>query len=200
MLSANELKVWKRFIIDWQPYEVVSYAQKVMWRWGSIINIKAKNLITWSNIPKTLSDKDQFEVTQILANIDCFDFNIFELDKILQNRILYYLANSIFISMEIDYLLQSDKWISFITAIIKGYGRDTIRYHNDIHAANVFQTSYALLKKGDLKNKLKLTDLDVFSFLLATICHDFKHTGFSNNYLINLKHSIAITYNGKILY
>jgi len=153
-----------------------------------------------TSVTKTLSDKDQFEVTQILANIDCFDFNIFELDKILQNRILYYLANSIFISMEIDYLLQSDKWISFITAIIKGYGRDTIRYHNDIHAANVFQTSYALLKKGDLKNKLKLTDLDVFSFLLATICHDFKHTGFSNNYLINLKHSIAITYNGKILY
>jgi len=50
-----------------------------------------------TSVTKTLSDKDQFEVTQILANIDCFDFNIFELDKILQNRILYYLANSIFI-------------------------------------------------------------------------------------------------------
>lgn len=68
MLSANELKVWKKFIIDGQPYEIISYAQKVMWRWGSIINIKAKNLITWANIPKTLSDKDLFEPADITTS------------------------------------------------------------------------------------------------------------------------------------
>ena len=51
--------------MDDQPYQVVSYAQKVMGRGGSIINIKAKNLITGGNIPKTFSDKDRFEPADI---------------------------------------------------------------------------------------------------------------------------------------
>lgn len=68
MYSWNDLKVWRKFIMDWQPYEVISYAQKVMGRWGSIINIKAKNLITGSNIPKTFSDNDKFEPADITIN------------------------------------------------------------------------------------------------------------------------------------
>lgn len=65
MYNWNELKVGKRFIMDDEPYEVVSYAQKVMWRWWSIINIKAKNLLTWANVPKTFSDKDNFAPADI---------------------------------------------------------------------------------------------------------------------------------------
>lgn len=68
MYNANELKVWKKFIMEWQPYEVVSYAQKVMGRGGSIINIKAKNLLTGWNIPKTFSDSDKFEPADISYN------------------------------------------------------------------------------------------------------------------------------------
>jgi elongation factor P len=54
--------------MDNAPYEVVSYAQKVMWRGGSIINIKAKNLLTWANIPKTFSDHDKFPPADISNN------------------------------------------------------------------------------------------------------------------------------------
>lgn len=68
MYSWNELKVWVKFIMDWSPYEVVSYSQKVMWRGGSIINIKAKNLLNGSNIPKTFSDNDKFESADITYN------------------------------------------------------------------------------------------------------------------------------------
>ncbi len=68
MYNWNDLKVGKKFIMDNAPYEVVSYAQKVMGRWGSIINIKAKNLITGANIPKTLSDKDRFKPADIVTN------------------------------------------------------------------------------------------------------------------------------------
>lgn len=54
--------------MDSDPYEVTSYAQKVMWRGWSIINIKAKNLISGANIPLTLSDKDKFEPAEISTN------------------------------------------------------------------------------------------------------------------------------------
>ncbi len=78
MLSANELKVWKKFVMDWDPYETISYSQKVVWRWGSIINIKAKNLITWATIPKTFSDHDKFEEADISTNTYEYLYNDWE--------------------------------------------------------------------------------------------------------------------------
>ena len=68
MYNASNLKVWKKIIMDDIPYEIISYAQKVMGRWGSIINIKAKNLLTWTNIPKTFSDHDKFAKADITIN------------------------------------------------------------------------------------------------------------------------------------
>ena len=68
MYNASDLKIGKKFIMDNAPYEVVSYTQKVMGRGGSIINIKAKNLLTWSNIPKTFSDHDRFPPADITTN------------------------------------------------------------------------------------------------------------------------------------
>ncbi len=78
MYSWNDLKVGKKFIMDGYPYEIMSYAQKVMGRWGSIINIKAKNLVTWANIPKTLSDKDSFEPADISTNEYDYLYNDWE--------------------------------------------------------------------------------------------------------------------------
>jgi elongation factor P len=78
MYNWNDLKVWKKFIMDNQPYEVLSYAQKVMWRWWSIINIKARNLITWANIPKTISDSDKFSPADIITNEYDYLYNDWE--------------------------------------------------------------------------------------------------------------------------
>ena len=86
MYNWNDLKVWKKFIMDWQPYEVLSYAQKVMGRWGSIINIKAKNLITGSNIPKTFSDNDKFEPA---------DITVSNYDYLYNDQENYYFMNQI---------------------------------------------------------------------------------------------------------
>jgi elongation factor P len=52
--------------MEGEPYEVTSYAQKVMWRWGSIINVKAKNLISGWTVPRTFSDHDKFEEADIM--------------------------------------------------------------------------------------------------------------------------------------
>lgn len=78
MYNASELKIWKKFLMDDQPYEVVAYSQKVVWRWWSIINIKAKNLLTWSNIPKSFSDKDNFAPADITVNSYDYLYNDWE--------------------------------------------------------------------------------------------------------------------------
>ena len=65
MYNGNDLKVGKKFIMDGMPFEVMSYAQKVMGRGWSIINIKAKNLVNGGTIPKTISDTDKFAPADI---------------------------------------------------------------------------------------------------------------------------------------
>lgn len=65
MHNASDLKVWKKFLIDNDPYEVLNYAQKVVWRGGSIITIKCKNLLSWNILTKTFSDKDNFPPADI---------------------------------------------------------------------------------------------------------------------------------------
>lgn len=68
MYNGNDLKVGKKFIMDDMPFEIMSYAQKVMGRWGSIINIKAKNLLNGGTISKTISDTDKFSPADITMN------------------------------------------------------------------------------------------------------------------------------------
>ena len=85
MYNASDLKVGKKFIMNEQPYQVVSYAQKVMWRGGSIINIKAKNLLTWANIPKTFSDHDRFPPADITNT---------EYDYLYNDGVNYFFMNN----------------------------------------------------------------------------------------------------------
>ena len=76
MYSSSKIKVGKKFIMDDQPYETVSYAQKVMGRGGSIINVKAKNLLTGSTVTKTFSDHDKFEEADISVNSYDYLYNL----------------------------------------------------------------------------------------------------------------------------
>lgn len=68
MYNASDLKVGKKFLMDEMPFEVMSYAQKVVGRGGSIITVKCKNLLTGGTIPKTFSDKDNFPPADIVTN------------------------------------------------------------------------------------------------------------------------------------
>ncbi|MCP4522847.1 MAG: elongation factor P [Candidatus Gracilibacteria bacterium] len=86
MYNASDLKVGKKFVMDNAPYEVVSYAQKVMGRGGSIINIKAKNLLTGANIPKTFSDHDKFPPA---------DITMTEHDYLYNDGTNYYFMNNV---------------------------------------------------------------------------------------------------------
>ncbi len=78
MLNASELRVWKKFLINGEPYEVLNYAQKVMWRWGSIINVKARNLLNWATTQSTYSDKDNFESAEVSINDYDYLYNDWE--------------------------------------------------------------------------------------------------------------------------
>jgi len=65
MYQPTDLKKGVVCQIDGKPYRVIEYGQKVMGRGGSIVNVKLKNLIDGSVIPKTFKGQDKIERAEV---------------------------------------------------------------------------------------------------------------------------------------
>ena len=65
MYQPTDLKKGTVCQLDGKPYRVVEYSQKVMGRGGSIVNVKLKNLIDGSVIPKTFKGQDKIEPADV---------------------------------------------------------------------------------------------------------------------------------------
>lgn len=65
MYQPTDLKKGVVCQIDGKPFRVIEYNQKVMGRGGSIVNVKLKNLIDGSVIPKTFKGQDKIERAEV---------------------------------------------------------------------------------------------------------------------------------------
>ncbi len=65
MYNPTDLKKGTVIQIDGKPYRVTEYSQKVMGRGGSIVNVKLKNLLDGSVIPKTFKGADKIEPASV---------------------------------------------------------------------------------------------------------------------------------------
>lgn len=67
MYGPTDLKKNTLITLNGQPYKVVEYAQKVMGRGGSIVNVKVKNLITGALLPKTFKGQEKIEPAEVVT-------------------------------------------------------------------------------------------------------------------------------------
>lgn len=65
MYQPTDLKKGVVCQIDGKPFRVTDYSQKVMGRGGSIVNVKLKNLIDGSVIPKTFKGQEKIERAEV---------------------------------------------------------------------------------------------------------------------------------------
>jgi elongation factor P len=65
MYQPTDLKKGAVVQIEGKPYRVIEYAQKVMGRGGSIVNVRLKNLLDGSVIPKTFKGADKIEPAEV---------------------------------------------------------------------------------------------------------------------------------------
>jgi elongation factor P len=63
--QPTELKKGVVVQIDGKPFRVLDYNQKVMGRGGSIVNVKLKNLVDGSVIPKTFKGQERIESAEV---------------------------------------------------------------------------------------------------------------------------------------
>ena len=67
MYGPTDLKKGVVIQLDGKPYRVVEYNQKVVGRGGSIVNVKIKNLIDGSVIPKTFKGQEKIEPAEVTS-------------------------------------------------------------------------------------------------------------------------------------
>ncbi len=65
MYGPTNLKKGTVIQIDGKPFRVTDYNQKVLGRGGSIVNVRLKNLIDGSVIPKTFKGADKIEPADV---------------------------------------------------------------------------------------------------------------------------------------
>jgi elongation factor P len=65
MLAITDLKKGQVFQLDGVPYRVIEYAQKVMGRGGSIVNVKIKSLLDGRVLDKTFKGNEQIESADV---------------------------------------------------------------------------------------------------------------------------------------
>jgi len=63
--QPTDLKKGAVVQIDGKPFRVIDYNQKVMGRGGSIVNVKIRNLIDGSVIPKTFKGQERIESAEV---------------------------------------------------------------------------------------------------------------------------------------
>ncbi|TKC50943.1 hypothetical protein EI555_001391 [Monodon monoceros] len=81
-----------------------------------------------------------------------------------------------------------EKLCRFIMSVKKNYRR--VPYHNWKHAVTVAHCMYAILQN----NHGLFTELERKGLLIACLCHDLDHRGFSNSYLQKFDHPLAALY------
>lgn len=150
-------------------------------------------------IIKKLNPELSIKITNILSKIDSPEFDIFSLDSLTDAKGSLFVAEEIIDRLDIvkSEIIERDILKNFLTEIIENYSRVNAYYHNDLHAADVMQTLYTMLIKGNLKAKMKLDDLSKFAIIIGALGHDLKHPGQNNMFHITTRSKIAIRYNDK---
>ena len=68
--------------------------------------------------------------------------------------------------------------LKYMVEIRKHY--NDVPYHNWLHALDVTQYVFSVIKSANLKNYL--TNLEIFGLLFSSLCHDTDHNGMNNNF------------------
>lgn len=87
--------------------------------------------------------------------------------------------------------LQEWKMRKFLVEIESRYTENP--YHNNVHAADVVQSSYSMYK--NLKDHTRVSKLELLCLLLASAVHDVQHPGVNNEFMINSQSPEAVRYN-----
>ena len=124
-------------------------------------------------------------------------FNIFELKKIVGQMNVLPIIGGVIIEkfgLKNDKVINVNKLEPFLNLVSSQYLPTTL-YHNNMHGADVCQSVSLYFLNSNAEKILQTTLLDLLSIIIASLGHDLGHPGLNNNFHINARTELALTYN-----
>uniref|UniRef100_A0A3B3YB01 Phosphodiesterase n=1 Tax=Poecilia mexicana TaxID=48701 RepID=A0A3B3YB01_9TELE len=155
--------------------------------------------VTHSLVPSTIprfgvnASQEEF-LAKELEDVDRWGLDIFKVAEYSGKRPLTVTMYTIFQERDLlkTFKIPVDHFINFMMTLEDHY-RSDVAYHNNIHAADVVQSTHVLLSTPALE--AVFTDLEILAALFASSIHDVDHPGVSNQFLINTNSELALMYN-----
>uniref|UniRef100_K7F2A4 Phosphodiesterase n=1 Tax=Pelodiscus sinensis TaxID=13735 RepID=K7F2A4_PELSI len=119
-----------------------------------------------------------------LEDTNKWGLDMFKITEYSGNRPLTVIMYSIFQERDLmkTFRIPADTFITYMMTLEDHYRAD-VAYHNNIHAADVVQSTHVLLSTPALE--AVFTDLEIMAAIFASAIHDVDHPGVSNQFLIN---------------
>ncbi|XP_062280697.1 cAMP-specific 3',5'-cyclic phosphodiesterase 4D-like isoform X1 [Scomber scombrus] len=129
-----------------------------------------------------------------IEDINRWGMDVFKIAEFSGNRPLTVIMFSIFQERDLlkTFKIPMDTFVTFMMTLEDHYHAD-VAYHNNIHAADVVQSTHVLLSTPALE--AVFTDLEIMAVLFASAIHDVDHPGVTNQFLINTSSELALMYN-----
>uniref|UniRef100_A0A8C2FS04 Phosphodiesterase n=1 Tax=Cyprinus carpio TaxID=7962 RepID=A0A8C2FS04_CYPCA len=149
--------------------------------------------LTNSSIPR-FGVKTETEKYTELEDVNKWGLNVFKVSEFSGNRPLTVMMHSIFQERDLlkTFKIPLDTFVTYLMTLEDHYHAD-VAYHNNIHAADVTQSTHVLLSTPALE--AVFTDLEILAAIFASAIHDVDHPGVSNQFLINTNSELALMYN-----
>uniref|UniRef100_A0A3B1JS58 Phosphodiesterase n=1 Tax=Astyanax mexicanus TaxID=7994 RepID=A0A3B1JS58_ASTMX len=148
-----------------------------------------------SNIPRFGVKTDTEDLlAKELEDVNKWGLNVFKVTEFSGNRPLTVMMYTIFQERDLlkTFKIPLDTFITYLMTLEDHYHGD-VAYHNNIHAADVTQSTHVLLSSPALE--AVFTDLEILAAIFASAIHDVDHPGVSNQFLINTNSELALMYN-----
>ncbi len=111
-----------------------------------------------------------------------------------REKTLPIIAMNLIFQHDLESHINDKKFALFLGEVQKTYKRE-VQYHNDLHGADVANVANIFLTQGNLIEIAELDNKDVLSYLVAALCHDLGHDGYTNTYHSMTMSERAIRYN-----
>ena len=106
------------------------------------------------SMSSVLSPSVSEKIITTMKRIAYCDFDIFSLDELMNEQVSMLVASEILNSLDFvkDGFVEPTILKDFIQVVAMSYNRKNAIYHNDLHAADVMQTLFTMMVRGDLQN------------------------------------------------
>ena len=132
-----------------------------------------------------------------MKNIIDKDFDIFDFkSKVGYRNVLPLMCHFIIRSLGLldRRIITLSKLESFLYSVNDSYKESTL-YHNSLHGADVTQSLFVFFINSNVEQICETSVLDLLGMIISAIGHDLGHPGLTNNYHINARSDLALTYN-----